>query len=148
MIETSKLLEYKKLAESAFPGFTKLEFNHYGIQAKDTSAYLMEVEATGPALSEVVFSGRRISTVMSTVGVLEILEPKTNQIVTETAIDHIAYLCPSIDELKKTYTSEFISSFDVGGTHGFKISPAKGIVIEFRNNNILDSVNDFTNSVA
>jgi hypothetical protein len=144
MIEIPKLLEYKTLAESAFPGFTKLEFNHYGIQAKDANAYLKEINSIGPALSEVVFSGRRISTVMSTVGVLEILEPKTDQVVTETAIDHIAYICPDIEELKKTYTSEIISSFDVGGTHGFKISPAKGIVIELRNNSILDSVDDFT----
>jgi len=144
MITNSDLLKYRKSAETTLAKLTELEFNHYGIQAKDTDSYTREIEAMGGANSEVTYSNRRISTVISQLGILEILEPKPGQEVAKTAVDHVAYICPDLDVFRKSYTGEVISSFDVGSTHGIKITPAEGIIVELRNNNILDSISDFS----
>lgn len=143
MIDDKKLIKYRNKAETYLRDLLKdLKFNHYGIKARDSKAYKKIIRHTD-TISEVVFHNRRIATVRKNRYILEILEPRSDETVIKTDIDHVAYVCHNFDRFPNNYFGEIISRFDVGSTHGIKISPAKGTIIEIRNNDILDSVKDF-----
>jgi len=143
MINGKELIEYRKKADNFLKGYSDLSFNHYGFQAKDSKDYNKIVTTFGKVWSEVNFQGRRITTLRTQFGIVEVLEPKPDQSFTFSAVDHVSYVTNNLDEFKKNYPKEIISSFNVGNTHGIKISPEKDLIIEIRNNDILDSVKDF-----
>lgn len=120
-----------------------LTFNHYGIQARNSNDYEAYIENFGGLYGEVKFKGRRIATLKHPDLIIEIYEPKHGEVISNTVVDHVAYISSDFAKHNKIFEDKKVSSFDVGNTRGFKCKPAKDILIEIRNNNILDSVKDF-----
>jgi hypothetical protein len=144
MITEKELIEYRDHAEVFLSEESHAVFNHYGIQAMDTKSYLLLKESMGNVVNEVNFRGRRIATIESSYGILELLEPKSDQNFSKNSVDHVSYVVLDYDEVKDRYKDQAITTFDVGSTHGFKIQPSEDIIIEIRNNDILDSAKDFS----
>jgi hypothetical protein len=98
----------------------------------------------GEVLSEVLYKERRIATVQGEDALFEIMEPKDGEKMPETYLDHISYVSNDFATFEKGFRGEAISRFDIGNTHGLKFSPKPGLIIEIRNNDLLDSVKDFS----
>ncbi len=146
MIRESLLLEKKKLADEYMEkvGFS-IQFDHYGIKAtkSDYRKLKEEVETRGKIYNEVFFHDKHILTGALEDFLLEISEPNPNELIKKTFVEHIAYSTSDLKEISAKLSGEIISKFDVKNTHGIKIAPKKKLIIEIRNNNIIESIPDF-----
>ncbi len=143
MIDIPSLIKYRESAEASLGNLKGLHFNHFGIQAQDSNDYARLLKEAGGAKTEIFFGGRHTATVVTSAGLVEIYEPKPGSNTTATHIDHVAYICSKLESARTTYKRQIATVFDVGSTHGFKVKLSSDVVIEFRNNDILDSVKDF-----
>jgi hypothetical protein len=144
MIYEAEIIKYRNKAEECLKDYSGLSLNHFGIKAKDAKDYEETKVAMGEVLAEVIYKERRIATVRGLNYLFEILEPMNNEIIPKTFLDHISYMAADFERFESEFLGEIISRFDVGNTKGLKFSPKPEIVIEIRNNDLLDSVKDFS----
>lgn len=149
MIDQKLLTDYKEKAthylEENLSGFD-LIFNHYGIKTnkKDYQKLKKEIDEKGKVYNEVFFHGKNILTGKIEDTIYEILEPNPDESVEETFIEHVAYIVNDLGVISEKLIEDIISRFDVKNTHGIKINPKEGLIIEIRNNDIIDSIEDFS----
>lgn len=139
----SKLKEYQKTAENyLFSRFDDVlfTFNHFGIKADSKETYQRmkdEAASDGKVQSEIFWHGRHIATAKIDNCTFEIMAPKPdeltspiNKIINEARIDHISFQTNNFENVENALRDEIISRFDVRNTHGIKIQPKKGLIIE------------------
>ncbi|MEK7447561.1 MAG: hypothetical protein AAB632_02075 [Patescibacteria group bacterium] len=122
------------------------QFNHYGIKTtKDGYQKLKkEIRQKGIIYNEIFFNGKHIFNGKMEDTIYEILEPNPGELVNENFIEHVAYVVDDLETISEKIAKQIISRFDVKNTHGIKINPEKGLIIEIRNNDIIDSIKDFS----
>lgn len=121
-------------------------FNHFGLKAASKDNYKIlkkELLIDGKLFNEIFWNKKHISTIKNKDITFELSEPMPNDNFDSNKIDHISFVTKNFDKLCQILNDEAISKFDVGETHGVKISPQKDLIIEIRNNDIVDSVKDF-----
>jgi len=148
MPNKSDLIEYRKKAQKYLSNnfdIKLFQFNHFGIKANTKKGYQnirSEIQKTGVVLNEVFWNDKHITTVKDQDFVYEISEPKPNKNVGKTKIDHVSFICKDFRDVKKSLRNKIVGGFDVGESHGIKISPEESLIIEIRNDDIIESVNE------
>lgn len=149
MIDNKLLTNYKEKAahyiRENLSDFD-FQFNHYGIKTTKSGYQELkkEIYEEGKIYNEVFFHGKNILTGKIEDIIYEILEPSKDELVEETFIEHVAYVVEDLKIISEKLKEKIISRFDVKNTHGIKINPKEGLIIEIRNNDIIDSIKDFS----
>ena len=140
MINAEELKKFKEKSDKALnhQGLVG-HFDHYGIKVPGGLAYEKAREGYGELYNEVVLSNRRIATLVGH-EVIELIEQKPEEEITQMFIEHTAYRVDNFEKEKAKF-EDFVAEFKFGKTEGFKVM-LDNLIIEIRNNNLKDSKGD------
>lgn len=148
MPSKNNLIEYRKRAQKYLSNNFDIglfHFNHFGIKANTKENYRKlksEIQKNGEVLNEVFWNEKHITTARHQGFVYEISEPKPNENLDKIIIDHVSFICEDFAEIKESLCNKTIDSFDINRSHGIKISPEESLIIEIRNDDIIESVKE------
>ncbi len=148
---TKNLNNYKEVAKDYLINNLsdfKFELDHYGLKTKNIAIYreLKDeiVKNKGKIYNEVFWNKKNICSARLSNYIFEISEPKPNENISEDVlIDHVSFKTDNFTIIEAKLKDMILSRFDIKETHGIKISPLKDIIIEIRNNDLIESVKDF-----
>jgi hypothetical protein len=140
MIDNNELDLFKDKADiiSETLGFD-LSFDHFGIKTSTSNEYERVKNDFGKRYNEVFLNGRRISTLVGK-EVVELIEPKPDEQISQMYIDHVSYMAGDYVKVRDSI-NEVVSEFSFGKSKGFKIK-REGVLLEIRNNTLLESKGD------
>jgi len=123
-------------------------FDHFGIVAtkEDYQGLKCKVEQEGKVYQEFIRSDKKWFTGKLNGITYEIYGPIGNKHYTdETLLDHVSFMVDDNDlgKLKKLLLKSIITRFHVKTSCGIKIKPQKNLIIEIRNDNVIDSIDNF-----
>jgi hypothetical protein len=140
MINAEELKRFKEKTDMALSQLgLVVHFDHYGVKVPGGKVYEEARDGYGELYNEVVLSNRRVATLVGE-DVIELLEPKDDEVIDEIFVEHTAYWVDDFKQEKSKF-SAFEAEFKFGKTEGFKVV-LDGIIVEIRNNTLVDSKGD------
>lgn len=126
----------------------KFTFDHFGIMAtkEDYQNLKNKVEREGKIYQEFIRSDKKWFTSKLSNITYEIFGPINNEhYIDKTFLDHISFFVSenNLIILTELLEKSIITRFHVGTSRGIKIKPKETIIIEIRNDDIIDSIDNF-----